>query len=798
MALAIVVGDPHLATMLRNYLKTALRHLLKHQVYVLINVLGLGVGMACCLLILLDIQYELSFESFHHRADRIHRLNWGGLGWGALQARQLTEEVPEVEAVVRFRSFWPVLTRGENQFYQHITFADEDVFDVFDFPLVRGDPATVLREPNSMVLSQDLAHRLFGDEDPVGQTILWDNTFPYTVTGVLRNVQRNTHYWVESLGSFTTVVTQPQFGGLDWDYFTYVLLREGATDDGDAFAGRILDFYRRHVGELPPDVGVPSLTPLQEIHLSEPLYSRLRSLGAVGVIILLMACVNYTNLATARSASRVREVGIRKSVGAGRHQLVWQFLSESTVMAFAALVLAAAMVWVALPGYRAFTGKPLTFDPWGNPSLSALVGALALAVGVLGGAYPALFLAGLRPVAALRGEGGGTRGRALLRRSLVISQFLVAAILLTATMIVHQQLEYVRATDLGIDRERVLTIRRHSGEVTEKLPVLRDGFLADPRVTGFAVSSDLPGGGLPRGTYRASGQHEEREAGLLGVDAGFLVFYGLELLAGRDFEDHLESGVCIVNERLARDLGFASPEHAVGAPIHWRAPPDALFYRWDTDESYEDKEGVVVGVVGDVHYRSLHSPIEPLILFPEISWQERLSIRVAASDVPGAMAHLERVWDRTLPTLPFNPEFLDDRFAGAYRAEVRLGTTVGAFASLAVFVTCLGVFGLGSLTIARRTREIGVRKSLGASTEGIVLLLAAEPVRLALLACLAAAPVTWYAMGNWLQAFAYRIDLGPGVFLLGGCGVLFVAWLAVAPLAARAGRTAPVEALRCE
>ena len=376
-------------------------------------------------------------------------------------------------------------------------------------------------------------------------------------------------------------------------------------------------------------------------------------------------------------------------------------------------------------------------------------------------------------------------------------QFLVAAILLTSTGVVYQQLDHVRTKDLGIDCDDVLTIWVHNREVTEKIPSLREAFLADPRVTGFTVTSTVPTEWMATGVYSTPGQSDEREADLLGVDSHVVEFYGLDLLAGRTFDDDLESGACLINGSLMRDLGYAEPEHAIGAPIHWRSP-EWTFHDWATREPYDSKDGVVIGVVDDFHYRSLHSPIQPTILFTEISMKRMMTIRVASGDVPGAMGHMEQAWNRIVPSLPFNPEFLDERFAMAYRAEDRLGQTVGTFATLAVFVTCLGVFGLGAFTISRRTKEIGVRKCLGASTPGIVLLLSAEPVRLAVLACLAAAPITWLVMDRWLQAFSYRIQLGPVVFLLAACGVLFVAWLAVAPLAGRAARTAPVKALRYE
>ena len=784
--------------MLRNYLTTALRHLLKHRAYAAINILGLAMGMACCLLILLDIQYELGFESFHRNAERIHRLRWGPLGEKAAPlARQLAEDIPEIEAVVRFRSFQPVLTRGENQFYQHITFAGEDVFDVFDFPLVRGDPSTALREPYSMVLSERVAHRLFGDEDPVGQSILWDNTFPYTITGVMHDVPRNTHYWMEVLGALKTVEIQPEFVHNRF-YQTYVMLREGIATDEDGFAAKVLDFYRRRVGEVPAGVEAPRLQPVKEIHLDESLRTYLYSLAAIGGFILLVACVNFTNLATARAATRAREVGLRKAVGAHRGQLAWQFLGESLVMAFASLVLAVMTVWLVLPRYAAFSGKPLVFGLADNPLLVGGGLGIALVVGLLAGAYPALFLAGFGPAHALKGETGVGGRSSALRRGLVTFQFLVAAILVTATGIVYQQLDYVRAKDLGINREQVLTIWLHNQEVKDKLPILREGWLADPRVEALTVSSTLPAGGMPTGLYRVPGENEEKEARLLGVDGQFIDFYGFELLAGRHFEEYgYEQGVCIVNERFVRALGLTSPEHAIGASIHWRSP-GWVFRNMESGETYQEKEGIVIGVVADVHYETLHRPIEPLILFPEISWRIMHSIRVAGGDVPGAMAHMRQVWDRTVPTLPFNPSFLDDAFAHAYRAEERLGKTIGTFASLAVFVTCLGVFGLASFTIARRTKEIGVRKSIGASTGGIVLLLSVEPVRLALLACVVAAPLTWYALDSWLQAFAYRVTLGPLVFVLGACVVFFVGWLAVAPVAARAARADPVQALRYE
>jgi putative ABC transport system permease protein len=501
--------------MLRNYLTIALRHLLKHRAYAIINVLGLMVGMVCCLLILLDVQYELSYESFHHNSDRIYHLDWAGLGqFGAPLARQLPEEIPEIEAVVRFRGFTPVFTYGENQFYQPITFAGPDVFDVFDFPLLRGDPETALQEPYAMILSQDLASKLFGEEDPLGQTLMWDNTYAYKITGIMRNVPRNTHHWTETLGSLTTVETRPEFATNRW-FNTYVMLREGVSIEDETFAKQVHDFYQRHAGELPPDAGEPSLMPVRDIHLDDAMRTYIYSLAAVGLFILLVACVNFTNLATARAATRAREVGVRKAAGARQLQLASQFIGESTLMAAIALILALAMTWLVLPAYRAFAEKPLYLDPLGNPWV--LIGGLALTlvVGVLAGAYPATVLAGFRPAVALKGERSASGGSARLRRSLVTFQFLVAAVLLTATGVVYQQLDYVRTKDLGINRDHVLTIHRHNREVAEKLGIIRESFLADPRVTGFTVTSSVPAEWLVNGFYSAPGQTDEREVDLI-------------------------------------------------------------------------------------------------------------------------------------------------------------------------------------------------------------------------------------------------------------------------------------------
>ncbi len=786
--------------MLRNYLTTALRHLLKQRAYALLNVLGLAVGMTCCLLVLLDIQYELTHDAFHEKADRIYRLEWDGMSRkGGRVAERLPAEIPQIETIVRFRGFRPLLVYGDRQLYQSITFAESSVFDVFSFPLISGDPKTALVEPRTMVISQQVAERFFGDQDPVGKTLMWDNTFPYKITGVMRDVPRNTHWHMEVLASLITMQSA-EFVEENRTYSTYVLLQESATYDEQSFAAAVRDFYRRHVGEPPPDAQTPQLEPLRSLHVSDELLSYLYSLAAIGLFILAIACINFTNLATARAGTRSREVGLRKAIGAHRAQLAGQFMGESALMAVVALLLSLVTTWLIVPAYASFVAKGLDFDLIGNPTL--LLGSLGIAMvaGLMGGGYPALVLSSFRPALALKGDTPPAGGGPSLRGILVTFQFVVAAGLIVATGVVHQQLQYMRTKDLGIDRDHVTAIHMHNKEVKALLPGLRADLEADPRILGTTISSQLPPSILVPGSWRADGmdEDEDRIARLLRIDHNFIDLYGFHVIAGRDLADNYaeeSAAVCLINERMVRELGLQQPAQALGQNLTWRSPP---WWQYHDEEGipYRDKTATVIGVVRDAHFEPLHLPIRPLILFPEPSWTIQLSVRLAGEDIPGAMEHLRRTWDGYVPTLPLNANFVDERFDNAYRAEERLGNTIGIFAALAIAITCLGVFGLGAFAIARRTKEIGIRKSLGASDAQLMILLSREPIRLALMASVLAAPAAWYVMDGWLQLFTYRTELGIGVFLAAAAVVSIVAWAAVGPLALRAARSNAVDCLR--
>ncbi|MBT5057761.1 MAG: FtsX-like permease family protein [Gemmatimonadetes bacterium] len=786
--------------MLRNYLTTTLRHLLKQRAYAMLNVLGLAMGITCCLLVLLDIQYELTYDAFHEKAERIYRLEWDGLSRkGARSAEELTTQIPEVEATARFRSFRPLLVYGDQQLYERITFAEEIVFDVFSFSLLAGDPKTALTQPRTMVISEEVAERFFGDEDPMGKTLMWDNEFPYLITGVMQNSPRNTFWPMGILASLITM-QESEFVEEDRTYATFVLLHEGARYDQVAFAKKVQDFYRRSIGEAPVDAQTPHLSALRDLHLNDELVSYLYSLGAIGFFILTIACINFTNLTTARGATRSREVGLRKALGAHRSQLASQFLGESILMAAIALLLSLLSTWLLLPAYASFVGKDLTFSLISNPVL--LLGALGIAVvvGLLGGGYPALVMSSYRPAFALKGDTQPPGGGLTLRGVLVTFQFIVAAGLIIGTGVVYQQLQYMRSKDLGINRDHITAIHMHNKEVKALLPGLRADLEADPRILGTTITSQLPPALLIPGSWRGEGmdENEDRIARLLRIDHNSFDIYGFRVIAGRRLaSDGTEesAAVCLINETMLREFGFEQPEQALGQSLTWRSPPWWQYHNLQ-GEPYRDKTATVIGVVQNAHFEPLHLPIRALILFPEPSWTIQLSVLLDGDDIPGGMAHLRRTWEGYVPTLPLNANFVDQRFANAYQAEERFGNTIGIFASLAIAVTCLGVFGLGAFAIARRTKEIGIRKSLGASDWQLTLLLSKEPLRIALLASVLAAPLAGYAMSSWLQLFTFRMQLGAGVFLGAAAVVLVVAWAAVGPLALRAARGNAVDNLR--
>jgi putative ABC transport system permease protein len=800
--------------MWKNYITVALRNLRRHPGYAALNVAGLVVGMAACLLIGLYVREELAYDRFHANADRVYRLAAGpaeeaeptNANGGYSYGPALEGAFPEVEHAVRFvKVGWGeerVFAQGERRFYEgDFFFVEPAVFEVFTYPLAEGDPTTALAEPNTIVLTAAMAAKYFPGERPLGQTLQLDpfndgRFTDYRVTGVLEPLPGPSHLPFDFLLSYASL---PELASWGFDpVFTYVLLAPGASPD--AIEARFPDFQQRYVGaersrQLERRL---YLQPLTDIHLRSHLNAELEPNGdvayvylfsAVAVLVLLLACINFVNLATARSVRRAQEVGLRKVLGAHRRQLVGQFLGEALLLSVLAAGLALALAALLLPVFNGIAGKSLSLFDAGAGRLAAGLSALTLVVGALAGSYPAFFLSAFQPAGVLKK--GGTGGGLLavrLREGLVVFQFAVSIGLIACTAVVARQMEHVRAMRLGFDRTQIVVLPLNDA-IRANEGAFRVELLREPGIEAVALSEQVPARAGNGSGYAVEGRDEEMSAYRMFTDLHFIEAYGLEVVAGRGFSAAFPSdapSAFVVNEAFVRDAGWGSPDEAVGKGI-------------ETGWADSTWAGHIVGVVEDFHLFSLRDSVYATVLHPmPLGVMNFVSARVAPGRVPAALAHLRATWERFSPAYPFDYSFLDEDFDQLHRADERLGQVFQAAALLAVLVACLGLFGLAAFVAEQRTKEIGVRKVLGATATSIVALLWRDFVRPVLAAAAVAGPLAYLAMERWLEGFVYRAPLGPGLFVLAGALTLLVALLTVGYQALRAASADPVHALRYE
>ena len=784
--------------MLNHYARVTWRALRRHRVYTFINVTGLAVGMGCALLIFLYVRDELSYDRFHEQADRIYRVAHASLsGDGVRHARTphplaptLASEFPEVEAAVRLRRTDAVVRRADQLFKEEaFYFTDAAVFDVFSFPLLAGNPEAALREPFSVVLTETTARKYFGAGDPVGQALTLTGLGDLTVTGVVEDAPANTHFTFDFLASYATLnATQPDQLQA-WDAFvtsTYVLLAEGSAPTTlEAGMPRLVDTHLR--GD---DAAMRFyLDPLTAIHLKAHVSGdlgegsdagSLHLFASIALFILLIAAINFMNLATARFTERAREVGMRKVLGAARHQLIRQFLGESVLLSMLALALTLVLVEATVPTFNALAGKTLTLDA-GPLGWLLLLGA-GLGIGLLAGSYPAFALSAFAPLQSL--NGGSTPGSAgaWLRKTLVVVQFGLAILLITGTLVTAEQLAYLQNKDLGFNKEQVVVMRLQDASARSRVEALKDALRAEPTVAGVAASYHTPGGGLGVYYTEVEGVDDPLDLPTYIVDYDFIETMGMEVVAGRAFAEAFAtdaSAAFMVNEAAVRHFGWDEP---LGKTVLWDG----------------EKRGSVIGVVKDFHYQSLHQAIEPLVIHVDPAYLQWLSVRIRPDNVPATLAALQATYRQFDPDHPFEYSFVDEDFAAHYRAEQRMALLMRSAALLAILIACLGLLGLASIMTQRRTKEIGVRKVLGASVPGLVLLLSGDFARLVAVAFAVGAPVAYLILQPWLDAFAYRIALSWQTFLAAGLIALVTAVLTVSYQAVRAALADPVKALRYE
>ncbi len=794
--------------MFKNYLKIAFRNLRKQKIYSFINIAGLAIGLACCFCCVIFVQHELSYDRFHQKAPRIYRLLFAfaqnpdqpyavtASGF----APHLLNEFPEIEQAVRLwlnpgDAYLKFGTEGRK--VGGFVFADSSVFEVFSFRLRRGNPATALQSPNSVVLTSRAAQMWFGDADPIGQTMLHlrgNLKLNLEVTGILEDVPSNSHLQFDYLVSFPTIAAFMGKEALveyaNFNYYTYLLLYEGATPE--QITPKFLDFLRKYLDEKAPSQLSLLLQPLRAIHLStnvqgdigakmNPRY--LYIFSAVGFFILLLAGVNFVNLATARAAQRAKGIGVRKMLGAARRQLVVQMFGESIFAVVLAMILALAVLEAVVPRLTTFIEWPITFELIDNYMLALLLMGLALLTALAAGIYPAILLSAFEPITVLKGL--STRGikGARVRKALIVAQFSITVFLLIALVTMYQQLHFMKSRDLGFEREQVVLVDL-TDPVKWSYLAFRAKLLSHPQIKNVTLCNAVPGYLEMSRTYLWPGKEKEQQVQLRTwlVDAHSIETFGLELVQGRNFSEEIATDVThayILNETAVRELGW---KDSVGRPFHVGG----------------EELGRVIGVVKDFHFKSLHQKIEPLVLDLKTEWSMTAAIRLAPGDFRNALDFMGTQWRLFEPEQPFGYGFLDSSLDRLYRAEKRLGRLFSSFTLLAIFVASLGLFGLAAFSAEQRTKEIGVRKVLGASVAGIVGLLSKDFIKLVLLANVIAWPLAWYAMNKWLQDFAYRVDIDWSVFALAGGIALCIALLTVSTQAIKAALANPVEALRYE
>ena len=773
--------------MIYNYLIVAARTLLRNKGYSIINIAGLAIGMACCILILLYIGYDLSFDEFHSKRDRIVRViredrDAGGArfsgGTSAALADELEQRFPQIEEAVRIWLRRDSAIKFEREsFSVAYLLAEETFLDVFDFPLVKGHIETALKDPFSLLITEEMATRIYGDEDPVGKPLTVVHRHfagDYTITGVLRDIPENSSIQFDLLSSTPPADRRYRYMWYIWrarnswvPTQTFALLRQR---DVDGSLGRSIQaFARAHWEEKQ---GIPRtyhLQPLDRLHLHSRAdyglspqrfnYGDIDSIyvmATVAAFVLLIACINFMNLSTARSLTRAREVGLRKTVGAYRSQLVGQFVGEGIFVALIALLCALAIVQATLPDFGAFVYRDLTAGIDVRLGLAVAIG-FAVLVGLIAGSYPAFYLSAFRPALVMRGAEGGSGHAGLLRRALVVGQFFISIVLLIGTFTISRQLSFVQERDLGFDRDEILVTRLFglNRDLSPRYESVKEAFLRHPGVLKATASHWQLGWVTesleqPRVEGFAEGEIKMHQ---LAIDEDYLDTYDIELVQGRNFDAGRPADVdevVLLNEAAVRALGWKDP---IGKPF---AVP------------FQGPNGRIVGVVEDFNFQSLHKTVEPAFMFLWPYKWDYLSLKISKENPQETIDHIRETWATMMPDHDFNFWFLDDTLNNLYWREVRQGQVVGAFSTLAVLVACLGLVGLASYSVQRRTKEIGVRRVLGGSTGNVALILTGESTRLVLLANVIAWPVAYYAMSRWLESFAYRTDLGPMLFVASG------------------------------
>jgi putative ABC transport system permease protein len=810
--------------MFKNYIKTAVRSLYKNKGFTAINILGLALGLATCLLIVFYVVDELSYDRYNTKADSIYRVNEDlKLGENNLQyavamaplAKTLKAEYPYVEDATRIKSAGTThVKKGNGNIVENkVGFVDANIFNVFTLPMISGDPKTALLEPNTVVITESTAKKYFNTTNAVDKTIVFNDKENFKVTGVIKDLPKQSHFNFDFFVSLESFPDSHSNAWLRSDYNTYVLLKD--AKDHNKLAASFPAFLQKFTGaQMQSELGLNiaqfekggshfrlNLTALTDIHLTS---SRIGELGpnsttqyvyifsAIAIFILLIACVNFMNLSTARSSNRAREVGVRKVLGSSRKHLIFQFLAESILITLVATLIAILAATILLPLFNQLSGKEivLTVDTfkWLVPALLAIV----LVIGSLAGSYPAFFLSAFQPIDVLKGKlSAGFKGGGL-RSFLVVFQFFVSILLIIGTLVIHNQLNFIQTKNLGYNRNQVLVVK-NSEELKQQANVFKQELAELPGVKEATMTGFLPTNGWRHtNIYYKDATYDQKKSLFpqsWQIDADYIPTMDMKIAAGRNFSKEMQtdSSAIIINEAAAKFLGFADP---VGKTIYQslggnrKGGPNV-------------KECHIVGVVKDFHFNSLREKIEPIVLTYGQN-AGALAIRVSTANITALMAQVKDKWNSLSPGVQIDYSFMDQDFDASYRSEQRIGTIFIIFTSLAIIIACLGLFGLAAYAAEQRTKEIGIRKVLGADVSVIVGMLSKDFIKLVCIAIILASPIAWFVMTKWLQDFAYRITIQWWVIAVAGAGALVIAFVTISFQSVKAALANPVNSLKNE
>ncbi|MGC9471724.1 MAG: ABC transporter permease [Bacteroidales bacterium] len=792
--------------MFRNYFITAFRHLIRQKGFTFINVTGLALGLACSLMILLWVQDETGFDRFHEHLDQIYRVEEDQNYNGDIYHVTVTpypsgpvwrDHVPEIQEAVRLARMNGMLFQyGEKVFFENrIQAADSTLFRVFTFPLEAGNPTRALTDPHSLVLSRKTAEKYFGEEDPLQKVILVNGT-PFTVTGVLKDWPKNSSIDFDILVPFDMTKETGSYSE-SWgnnSISTFVMLEKHA--DIEAVNEKLTEVYKKH---FPEGTTLFMVAPLKKMHLYSYFGFDHRPTGIqyvyifslIAAFVLVIACINFMNLSTARATIRSREVGIRKVLGGRKVNLMAQFFGEALIMALISLVLAWIIMASLLDVFNQLAGKEIQLKMLYQPDFLLGMLVITLIAGILAGAYPALMMSSFKPVQVLKGESFGGMKRGTLRKILVVIQFALSAILIVGTMVVYHQLNYMKSKDLGYNQENLFYVGLR-GDIKPAYERIRDNFLRSPDVMGVSASWHPPyriGSNSSGASWPGKPEDFHPLISMNVVDYDFIETMQIEVLEGRSFSreypsdymnDSLHTGNFMINEELLKIMDLKEP--VIGHPFHFMGV-----------------EGSIIGLMKDFHYQPVNSAIEPLALGLGASQFHRyMIVRVRPGNLENTMKELEKLWEESIPGYPFEYHFVDQDLEAQYRSQLRMGQLLKYFSVVAILVASMGIFGLSFFMAERRTREFGIRKAMGAAPRNIAILLSRDFTIVVGIALIIGLPVSWFLMDKWLRNFAYRIELGWWIMAVAALICFTVAWLTVSYHAYRASRTRPADALRYE